>query len=77
MKRTSLALLFFLITKALLGQNVHYIDSLKQTLFTSKEDTNKVRLYVNLSEAYHFSYPDSALLYSPPGLQLARKLNFK
>jgi two-component system NtrC family sensor kinase len=77
MKRTSLALLFFLITKALPAQDVHYIDSLKQTLSTSKEDTNKVKLYVNLSEAYHFSYPDSALVYSLPGLQLARKLNFK
>src|SRR4030095_12270805 len=40
-------------------------------------DTNKVKLYAALSLEYQWSYPDSALSYSLPGLQLARKLHFE
>jgi two-component system, NtrC family, sensor kinase len=76
MKRTRLALLFLIITKVLPAQNIHYIDSLNHAISISKEDTNKVKLYSNLSTAYLFFYPDSALIYSLPGLQLARKLHF-
>src|SRR5258705_4472529 len=77
MKCISLLLFFFLIAIFALPQNVHYVDSLKKALSQSKEDTNKVRLYVNLSWEYQFSLPDSALSYSLPGLQLASKLHFE
>ena len=77
MKCTSLVIFFSLIVISALPQNVHYVDSLKKALSQSEEDTNKVKLYVNLSREYQFSYPDSALSYSLPGLQLAKKLHFE
>src|SRR3712207_846858 len=51
-------------------------DSLKRVLAFAKEDTNKVSLYFKLSWAYQWSYPDTALMYSLPGLQLAKKLGY-
>jgi len=77
MKCTSLILFFSLIVVSALTQNLHLIDSLKEVLSRSKEDTNKVNLYADLSFKYQWSYPDSALSYSLPGLQLARKLHFE
>ena len=76
MKCTSLIILYSLIAISALPQNVHNIDSLKKALSQSEEDTNKVKLYANLSWEYQWSYPDSALSYSFPGLQLAKKLHF-
>ncbi len=77
MKCTSLVLFFSLLIISALPQNVHYVDSLKKALSQSEEDTNKVKLYEKLSWEYQFSYPDSALSYSLPGLQLAKKLHFE
>jgi len=77
MKCTSLIILYSLLAISALPQNVHYIDSLKKALSQSEEDTNKVKLYANLSWEYQWSYPDSALSYSFPGLQLAKKLHFE
>ena len=77
MKCTSLVVFFSLIVTSAHPQNVHYIDSLKKALSQSEEDTSKVRLYANLSWEYQWSYPDSALSYSLPGLQLAKKLDFE
>ena len=77
MKCTSLVLFFSLIVISVFPQNMHYVDSLKKALSQSEEDTNKVKLYANLSWEYQFSYPDSALSYSLPGLQLAKKLHFE
>ncbi len=77
MKCTSLFIFFSLIVISVLPQNMLYVDSLKKALSQSEEDTNKVKLYVNLSWEYQFSYPDSALSYSLPGLLLAKKLHFE
>jgi two-component system, NtrC family, sensor kinase len=77
MKSTSLVLFFSLIVISVFPQNMHYVDSLKKALSQSEEDTNKVKLYANLSWEYQWSYPDSALSYSLPGLQLAKKLHFE
>ena len=77
MKCITLTLYFFLIIISVLPQNVQYVDSLKKALSQSDEDTNKVKLYANLSWEYQWSYPDSALAYSLPGLQLAKKLHFE
>src|SRR5258705_5777108 len=77
MKCITLLLFFFLIAIFALPQNVHYVDSLKKALSQSEEDTNKVKLYVNLSWEYQWSFPDSALSYSLPGLQLAKKLHYE
>jgi len=74
MKCTGFLLFFFLTAISASPQNVQYVDSLKKALSQSDEDTNKVKLYVSLSWEYQWSYPDSALSYSLPGLQLAKKL---
>jgi hypothetical protein len=53
------------------------IDGLKQSLQNEKKDTAKVMLLTNLSLAYLFSDPDSALLFAQKGLILARQINLK
>src|SRR6476646_4319496 len=77
MKCTSLVIFFSLIVISALPQNVQYVDSLKKILSKSEEDTNKVKLYKDISWEYQWSYPESALSYSLPGLQLAKKLHFE
>lgn len=54
----------------------HYTDSLKRELIGAKEDTNKINLYSLLARRYQWDYPDSAIKYGIPGLELARELNF-
>jgi hypothetical protein len=71
---TILSLQFFSLIQA---QNYKVIDSLKQIFTTAKEDTNKVKACYELSHAYQYSYPDSALYYALQCLPLAQKLNFK
>jgi signal transduction histidine kinase len=75
MKHTSLALLLFLLT-AVSAQTGDRIDSLKNALFTSKEDTNKVNLYVDLVWENPWAFPDTTLAYALPGLKLAKEINF-
>ncbi len=53
------------------------IDGLKQSLQNEKKDTAKVMLLTNLSLAYLFSDPDSALLFAQKGLILARQIKFE
>jgi hypothetical protein len=53
------------------------IDSLKRTLTHSKDDTNKVKLYVEIGRFYNYKYPDTVLHYSTAGLALAKQLYFK
>ena len=71
-----LAFLLSAWIKPVAAQDNRRIDSLKHLLVTAKEDTNKVKLYSDLSWQYVWSYPDSALLYYAPGLKLAQKLDF-
>src|SRR5687767_3509951 len=54
----------------------NYLDSLKQELLAAKEDTNKINLYSLLARRYQWDYPDSAIKYGIPGLELAREFNF-
>src|SRR4030095_3262272 len=77
MKCISFVFSFSLIVISSMSQHLYNVDSLKELLSRSKEDTNKVKLYAALSLEYQWSYPDSALSYSLPGLQLARKLHFE
>ncbi len=73
-----LSLLFFSLMKSANAQDFSglKIDSLKHLLSKAKNDTNKVIILAILSSDYVYSYPDSAILYAKPGLQLAQKLNF-
>lgn len=75
MKRCITILLPFL-TPSLLYSQQNYTDSLRQELIAAKEDTNKVNIYDELANAYKWNYPDSAILYGIPGLELARSLDF-
>ncbi len=52
-----------------------WIDSVKKVAATQKADTNKVVTLISLSDAYRFSYPDTALEYAQQALSLAEKLN--
>ena len=71
---------FIIYSRIALAQNdslyIVYIDSLKQALPATPNDTNKVETYFEVSYFYQWSQPDSALRYAIPGLELAKKLNF-
>lgn len=68
-----LILLPFLTYLPLCAQSTHETDSLKQVL-TQVQDTAKVRLLFQLSLAYHYSEPDTALQYAQASLSLAKSL---
>ena len=53
------------------------VDSIKQLLSTSQEDSSRVILLHRLSYAVLFSSPDSALYFAQEGLKLARLTNYK
>jgi two-component system, NtrC family, sensor kinase len=57
------------------GQNQSIIDSLKNSLRGSKEDTNMLRTSMYIADAYVWSQPDTALSYAKRSLALAEKLN--
>src|SRR5436190_224664 len=71
-----LALLFFLIISQTYAQQ-RYIDSLKNEVRIIKNDTLKLILFGQLSNAYTEISPDSAYYYSEKMLFLARKFNLK
>ena len=54
-----------------------YVNARKKALLTQKEDTNKVKLLTQISNAYSFSYPDTSLVYAQQAIALAEKINFE
>lgn len=58
------------------AQNQHRLDSLQKELITAKEDTNKVKLLIGLSEEAYDYNPDTTMLYAQLALKLSEKLNF-
>ena len=54
-----------------------YVNVRKKALLTQKEDTNKVKLLTQISNAYSFSYPDTASVYAKQAIALAEKINFE
>ena len=75
--------LFFIITicagkqspAQLQGQD--RIDSLLSQLPKANDDTNKVKLLIDLSHTYYSINPDEGLNFGKQGLALAEKLNWK
>ncbi|CAN5921903.1 hypothetical protein BH24BAC1_BH24BAC1_33920 [soil metagenome] len=55
---------------------LHQTDSLKHLLSLSKQDTSRVLILAELTEAYRNVRPDSAMLYGQQALNLARESNF-
>ncbi|HMK05627.1 MAG TPA: tetratricopeptide repeat protein [Ferruginibacter sp.] len=75
MKKLIIISLFSICTSFLNAQP-NRIDSLKQLLQKEEEDTSRVLLLNQLSDAYLQSKPDTTLLLSQEGLSLARKIGF-
>jgi len=69
-------ILFFILLYSCMAyaQNA-WLDSVKKVITKQKADTNKINSLINLSEAYRFSYPDSALMYAQQALAIAEKLH--
>ncbi len=76
-----LSIIFITCSFTLIAQDYSlyklYVDSLKPTLAAAPNDTNKVEFYFSIAGFYQWSDSDSSLLYSLPGIDLAKKLNFK
>lgn len=53
-----------------------YVKLKKAAILTEKQDTTKVRLLTAVSNAYSFSYPDTALIYAQQAIDLAERINF-
>ncbi|HEY1870224.1 MAG TPA: tetratricopeptide repeat protein, partial [Chitinophagaceae bacterium] len=77
MKTFLLSVLIFSLANCFAQRTTRTIDSLKELLTISKEDTNKVWLLNSLSRKYLFYDPDSAVQYAHEGLSLAKELNFE
>jgi len=67
---------FILCLKAL-PQNKRLIDSLKNVISISKDDTNKVKLLIEIGEQYRNSIPDTALSYYHSALEISEKIKSK
>ena len=76
-------ILFFIITSFIVKQSQGQlqgqdrIDSLLAQLPKTKEDTNKVKLLIDLSHTYYSINPDEGLKFGKQGLALAEKLNWE
>lgn len=76
-------LLLFIITFFVMDQlsaqlqGQDRIDSLLRQLPRANEDSNKVKLLIDLSHTYYSINPDEGLKYGKQGMALAEKLNWK
>ena len=64
----------FLATTSVYGQPPADLDSLKKLLLTTKDDTNKVNILLQISE---FCQLNEILQYAQPALALSEKLNYE
>jgi two-component system NtrC family sensor kinase len=69
-------IILFLLLPAFSDAQINTIDSLKRLLQIEKQDTSRVLLLLQLSRAYLFSRPDTALVLGQQGLLLARETGF-
>lgn len=70
-------LFFFQLLLPCHAQDRAKVDSLKQLLQTSKDDTAKVKLLGDLASSYVFSETDTALSYVQQELLLSQRLNYQ
>ena len=75
MKRIIFLFVISIIAMKVAGQDQRLIDSLKNNLSNSKDDTNKVRSSMYIADLYVWSQPDTALYYATQSFVLAEKLN--
>lgn len=78
-KLLSLFILIFSVVNQLSAQHQGQdrIDSLLLQLPKANEDTNKVKLLIDLSHTFYSINPDEGLKYGKQGLALAKKLDWK
>jgi signal transduction histidine kinase/Tfp pilus assembly protein PilF len=67
---------FFLCLKAH-PQNLRLADSLKNVVATVKDDTNKVKLLIEIGEQYKNTIPDTAIYYFHRALEIAENIDAK
>jgi serine phosphatase RsbU (regulator of sigma subunit) len=72
----ALLLAMLLITANYKAQNP-IVDSLKQSLVTAKEDTNKVKTLLDISFKVKNINPEEGLIYAEKGIKLADSLGWK
>jgi len=58
------------------GQNPRVVDSLNQLLAKSGQDTNQVKLLMQIGNEYFFTKPDTARLIAEKALALSRELHY-
>ncbi len=71
-----LLVLCLFITASTMAQT-RKIDSIQAKLAAAPPDTSKVMLLARLAEYLYTTKPDTSLLISQQGLELARKINYK
>lgn len=74
--RPILKTFFLLFIPAFSFAQTNAMDSLTQALQHEKQDTSRIFLLAQLSNAYLFSRPDTALMLAQEGLMLAKKTSF-
>ena len=79
MKKIAVTLIIILSITAAEAQQLNrsYIDSLKRELKIVREDTNKVKLLLTLSEAYMPLSADTGIGYAEQALELANEVGFQ
>ena len=76
MKNLFLFFSFFFLTIFSNAQRFEIIDSLKNAINTTVEDTNRANLYIEISHEYEKGDVISANAYTDSALRLSEKLNF-
>lgn len=76
-RRVVLLFIFFLLCGRSSGQEVMNLDSLLKVLTTSKDDTNKVLLYINIGQQYESNDIEQAKDFYKKAKQLSEKINYK
>lgn len=76
-RRVVLLFIFFLLSGKSSGQEVMNLDSLLKVLTTSKDDTNKVLLYINIGQQYESNDIERAKDFYKKAKQLSEKINYK
>jgi len=58
------------------GQNTRIVDSLNQLLAKTRQDTNRVKLLMQIGSEYFFTKPDTARVIAEKALALSRELHY-
>ncbi len=77
MKKLLILTLSFLLCLNAFTQNQAVIDSLKQVITTTPNDTNKVKLLLQLGYQYENIIPDTALFYYQKALDISKNIKTK